>query len=38
MKKFVVYGGNNLNIIKQALINRGIWEDVYFIFSIPKKF
>ena len=31
MNKFVVFPGNNPKVIKEALINRGNWEDVFIL-------
>jgi len=29
MPKFIVYGGNNPTVIKNAILQRGNWEDVH---------
>lgn len=31
MRKFIVYGGNNPTVIKNAITQRGNWEDVSII-------
>ena len=31
MNKFLVLKGNYSNVIKEALLKRGNWEEVYFL-------